>query len=282
VKRLFIIAVALLTMLALAAPVGAITKGGELDDGEHPFVGISIYGFDTPDGFAPAWRCSGTLVAPTVYVTAGHCTFGADTAVIWMDEFETDIRAGGYPFDGGTGVTGTPYTHPGFEGGPWFLYDFGVVILDSPIYMDEYGEMPYEGELSDYIADAGNGRKGATLEAVGYGVQRTNPALYAKNLEERDLDRRKADLMVVNYKGLLGIGHAIPDQFVVLSGDAAHGGTCFGDSGGPNFIGDTNVIGAVTSFGLNGNCAGISGNYRIDQPDDLNWFWSNFSGYMTP
>ncbi|MEW6568802.1 MAG: trypsin-like serine protease [Chloroflexota bacterium] len=53
------------------------------------------------------------------------------------------------------------------------------------------------------------------------------------------------------------------------------GGTCFGDSGGPNFIGsgstETNVIAGVTSFGLNGNCAGTGGVYRVDQADGLEW-----------
>ena len=49
------------------------------------------------------------------------------------------------------------------------------------------------------------------------------------------------------------------------------GGTCFGDSGGPNFIGDSNVIGGVTSYAKNLNCAGTGGVYRVDRADDLNW-----------
>jgi secreted trypsin-like serine protease len=61
------------------------------------------------------------------------------------------------------------------------------------------------------------------------------------------------------------------DFSVLLSNNHATGGTCFGDSGGPNFIDDTNVIGGVTSFGLNGNCAGTGGVYRVDKADDLNW-----------
>jgi hypothetical protein len=52
------------------------------------------------------------------------------------------------------------------------------------------------------------------------------------------------------------------------------------DSGGPNFIGDSNVVGGVTSFGLNGNCAGTGGVYRVDQADDLNWLNSAFGAYL--
>jgi secreted trypsin-like serine protease len=66
-------------------------------------------------------------------------------------------------------------------------------------------------------------------------------------------------------------GGLVGDYSVLLSNNAHSGGTCFGDSGGPNFIGDTNVIGGVTSFGLNGNCAGTGGVYRVDKADDLNW-----------
>ena len=56
---------------------------------------------------------------------------------------------------------------------------------------------------------------------------------------------------------------------MILSGDAKHGGTCFGDSGGPQLI--DHDIAAVTSFGLNGNCAGVGGGYRIDNADDIAW-----------
>ena len=66
-------------------------------------------------------------------------------------------------------------------------------------------------------------------------------------------------------------GELVGDFSILLSNNEYTGGTCFGDSGGPNFIGDTNVIAGVTSFGMNGNCAGTGGVYRVDQADDLNW-----------
>jgi hypothetical protein len=66
-------------------------------------------------------------------------------------------------------------------------------------------------------------------------------------------------------------GGIVGDYALLLSDNAATGGTCFGDSGGPNFIGSSNVIAGVSSFVLNGNCAGTSGAYRVDRADDLTW-----------
>jgi hypothetical protein len=61
------------------------------------------------------------------------------------------------------------------------------------------------------------------------------------------------------------------DGSIIQSNNAHTGGTCFGDSGGPNFIGTSNVVGEVTSFGKNGTCGGTSGVYRVDRSDDLTW-----------
>ncbi len=67
----------------------------------------------------------------------------------------------------------------------------------------------------------------------------------------------------------------IPDvtreQSLVLSNNAATGGTCFGDSGGPNFVATSMVIAGVTSFGLNGSCGGTSGVFRVDRPAVLDF-----------
>ena len=66
------------------------------------------------------------------------------------------------------------------------------------------------------------------------------------------------------------------DFAILISFNANTGGTCFGDSGGPIFIGDSNVVGAVTSFGTTNTCKGHNGAYRVDQPDDLAWLATEF------
>ena len=65
-------------------------------------------------------------------------------------------------------------------------------------------------------------------------------------------------------------GGIVGDFSLLLSNNANTGGLCFGDSGGPNFVGDSNVIGGVSSFALNGNCAGTGGVFRLDRSWSLN------------
>jgi secreted trypsin-like serine protease len=67
---------------------------------------------------------------------------------------------------------------------------------------------------------------------------------------------------------------------MLLSNNANSGGTCFGDSGGPNFVGRSNVIGGVTSYGLNSTCAGVGGVYRLDRSWNLNWIQTTFGKYL--
>lgn len=47
-----------------------------------------------------------------------------------------------------------------------------------------------------------------------------------------------------------------------------------------DFIGKSNVIGGVTSYGKNGNCAGTGGVYRVDRADDLGWLYDTFGVYL--
>jgi hypothetical protein len=248
-------AAVLATGLAVCAPAMAI-KYGELDGDRHPHVGLMV-ALDANG--SPMWRCSGTLLTPTVYLTAGHCTSGAARVTIWFDaDVESGIPGNGYPFVGN--VFGTPYTHPLFDDGAFFLHDLGVVILDAPWDTGGvYGALPALGSLESLATK--RGRQNVDFTAVGYGLQFINP-VFVESARVRML--ATPHLIQIN-TGFTG------DYSLLLSNNHSTGGTCFGDSGGPNFVGDSNVVGGVTSFGINGNCAGTGGVYRIDTADDLDW-----------
>lgn len=236
----------------------AITDG-EPDGNGHPYVGLMV----AQDGSgAPMWRCSGTLISPTVFLTAGHCTDGAAHAEIWFDaDVQSGVPANGYPFGGDVG--GTPYTHPDYDANAFFLNDLGVVVLDSPVFMSEYGELPGLNQL-DALAKK-RGKQDVTFTAVGYGLQKSFPTA-------ADWQTQQQKIRMVAHPKLVQINGGIVGDFsLLLSNNANTGGTCFGDSGGPNFIGDSNVIAGVTSFGMNGTCAGTGGVYRVDRADDLDW-----------
>jgi len=276
-KRLMLLVVVTALLAATVPPAAAVTRGGSLDGGAHPYVGIMVAKIDG----TPVWRCSGTLITDNLYVTAGHCTFGATSVEIW---FDTDLMdqggpgAAGYPFTGE--VSGTPYTLPGHTASTWFLYDLGVVVLDDPVDLGPYPVLPDVGQL-DALAQ---GRKGANVTAVGYGLQEFVEGPLCVGPEDceggnffdpkiqSDLTRYKATLMVVNSQGVAGLGNITKNNpelagSFLVSGDAKHGGTCFGDSGGPMLMG--NVLVGVNSFALNRNCAGTGGAFRVDQPTSL-------------
>jgi V8-like Glu-specific endopeptidase len=257
-KKMLLAVFSAIAILAIAVfPVGAVTDG-ELDGNGHPYVGLMVA--DDANG-NPLWRCSGTLISPTIFLTAGHCTEApAVRATIW---FEADIDAGrpgnGYPFGGPTSVDGTTYTHPQYDPNAFYLYDLGVVVLDTPVTMSQYGALP-ELDRLDSLKNK-RGQQDVTFTAVGYGLQMSFPD--AASWKENNVRVR----MVAHPK----LNQLIGDYSLLLSNNANTGGTCFGDSGGPNFIGTSNVVGGVTSFGKNGNCAGTGGVYRVDKADDLNW-----------
>ena len=261
-KSVFSVLLVLVLLVSTFGIAYAITDG-EPDGEGHPYVGLMVA--DDAAG-NPLWRCSGTLISPTVFLTAGHCTEApAARATIW---FESDVEsqrvALGYPFGGATSVDGTTYTHPQFNPAAFYLYDLGVVVLDEPVVMPVYGVLPQLNQLD--ALKTKRGQQDVTFTAVGYGLQASFPDATAWK-KSRLLLRMVAypKLLQINVPGYGG------DFSLLLSNNHSTGGTCFGDSGGPNFVGDSNVVGGVTSFGKNGNCAGTGGVYRIDRADDLEW-----------
>jgi secreted trypsin-like serine protease len=237
----------------------AITDG-ELDGTRHPYVGLMVA--QDASG-TPLWRCSGTLLSETVFLTAGHCTEApAAHAEIWFAaDVEHFIPANGYPFTGDVG--GTTFTHPDYDPNAFFLRDLGVVQLDNPFPMTEYGALPAQDVLDSMSKK--NGHRDSTFTAVGYGLQKSFPTAAAwKTVALRIRMLASPRLIQIN-------SNSVGDHSMLLSNNANTGGTCFGDSGGPNFIGTTNVVGGVTSFGRNSTCAGTGGVYRVDRKDNLDW-----------
>lgn len=255
-KNSFLPALAIAALAFGLAPSEAqAVTDGDLDGDDHPHVALMVAFIDG----GPAWRCSGTFLSPTVYLTAGHCTEGADHVEIWLDsDVEAGIPDNGYPFVGD--ASGTPRLHPDYLNYAFFYRDVGVVVLDEPVILPSYGTLPRRNQL-DRLAHR-RGLQDVSFTAVGYGLQQVNPVFI-----EQEKVRMVAtpDLLQINVPGVTG------DFSLLLSNNHSTGGTCFGDSGGPNFVGDSNVVGGVTSFGMNGNCAGTGGVFRMDRDWALDW-----------
>ena len=265
-KKIAIVMMLVLVLVFSTAIVASAITDGELDGDGHPYVGLMVA--QDADG-NPLWRCSGTLLSSELFLTAGHCTEAPAAHVeIWFDaDVQSGIPANGYPNTGDVG--GTPYTHPQYDPNAFFLYDLGVVVLDTPMPMSEYGVLPQLDQLD--VMKTQRGKQDTTFTAVGYGLQRINPVFVEA---ERVRMVAYPRLIQINTPGFTG------DFSLLLSNNHSTGGTCFGDSGGPNFINLTNVVGGVTSFGINGNCAGTGGVYRVDRADDLDWLYSEFGNLL--
>lgn len=241
---------------AIAGP--SLVKYGTVAGNQHPAVVLILM----EENGVPAYRCSGTLVTPTRVLTAGHCT-GEPGEFSGMRIFtESNVQTGNnsYPNAGLNSIEASAWhTHPNYTSRGFYLNDVGVIELASPVTLPagaSYGTLPGLNSL-----DAMRPGPRSTFTAVGYGLQWVNPVFVA-GLRVRMI--ATPQLLQIN-TGFTG------SRSLMLSNNASTGGTCFGDSGGPNYIGATNVIGGVTSFAINGNCAGTGGVFRLDRKDVLDF-----------
>ena len=231
---------------------------GSLDGNTHPAVVLIVMDI----AGEPAFRCSGTVIAPKVVLTAGHCA-GEPGEFSGMRVFtESDVQNGNnnFPFAGPNTIEAKEWhSHPLFTEAQFFRHDVGVVLLSGAVSLSasEYGKLPSVNQL-----DALHPRSSTRFTAVGYGLQKINPVFI-----EAEKIRMFAEPwhVQINTPGFTG------DFSLLLSNNAASGGTCFGDSGGPNYLGSSNVIAGVTSFGLNGTCGGTGGVFRLDRKNVLDF-----------
>jgi hypothetical protein len=266
-------AVIVATVLAAAAgglaPASAIT-GNYTPDDQHDYVGL-VFFYDAAGN--PAQVCSGSLLSPTVFLTAGHCTAGFSSARVY---FAQDAGGAYDPELGIDPVTGFPFTclpqpdpcvtssqmyNYGFTTlGPADSQDVGVVILDQPVYLETYASLAAAGSL-DRLATR-RGHQDATFTVSGYGVSRINPVG-----AEAFYQRLMATTQLVNLESAKTAGYNI--QLSSAPGGGS-GGTCFGDSGGPVLYGSTDIVVAVSSF-VTRNCRGVNYAYRTDQVAVIAW-----------
>ena len=265
-SKLIVFILVLILLLSSTMPASAVTDG--VPDGEgHPYVVLLLMDVDG----SPAYRCSATLLSPTVVLTAGHCTSNypeGDYSGMRIF-YESDVQNGNntYPYGGGPNSIEAVawYTHPLFETAPFVVHDVGVVILSAPVPgLTKFGALPSVNQLDKLKTR--RGLQDVTFTSVGYGLQMSFPD--AASWKEHNQKIRMVahpKLNQINVPGFTG------NYSLLLSNNAHTGGTCFGDSGGPNFLGDSNIVAGVTSFGINGNCAGTGGVFRMDRQDVLDF-----------
>jgi len=245
-----IVAFAAAVLIAATAPVMTVTNG-QPDGNRHPYVGLAFQVAPDPNFII---LCSGAALSSTVFLTAAHCFDPAKPVFVSYKS--------GPPF-GSTFTQGTFHPNPEwcFGCAPGLpradTHDVAVITLNAPSDPGAFASLPTAG-LVDTLAMK------TPVDIVGYGTEGfargggpPQPVI--------TLTRKFAP------SELIQSNNRTSTEFIKLSANPAQGkgGTCFGDSGGPDVLGGTDIVLAVNSYVTNGNCAGVTYSNRVDLPDIL-------------
>ena len=264
---------AILGLLAVVAPSASAVTGGQPDGNRHPNVGLILY--YTEDG---RFRCSATLISPTVLLTAAHCTEGVlGSTLVTFDSVIAEEPPSGFPVaaDPTEGYTdeelaaagylsGTSYTHPEYSGftdlANW--NDVGIVVLDEPVTNIEPAVLAPLGYLDQFSQPV---LQATVFEVVGYGTEVRKPEAGPQKPQPMSYP------LIRRYT--TSPGQKLTPQILQLNSNPndvrGGGGTCFGDSGGPVFL--NGYLVAVTSYVYTDNCRYLSGFQRVDIEVAQDW-----------
>jgi secreted trypsin-like serine protease len=239
-KALTMFALAALASLALAVAASAITYG--VPDGEgHPEVGALLAQQAFSDG---TWEeCSGTLIAPKVFLTAAHCDEGVARVAVTFDSSYDPAK--------GTTYWGTWHADPSYNQAQSDPEDIAVVVLDKAVRGIAPARLPEAGSLANLPSNQ-------QFTSVGYGAQSVTNGAGGQTFHYAD----------VRYVSTGTLNSTNPSWLRISQNPATgNGGTCYGDSGGPNFLGagstETNIVAGTTITG-DTPCRSTNVDYRLD------------------
>jgi secreted trypsin-like serine protease len=234
----------LVLVSALAVTALAVTYG-QPDGNRHPEVGALVGHFT--EGTFP--YCTGTLIAPNVVLTAAHCDLGSPRVFVSFDtKFSSKSKL----------LPGTFYHDPQYNFAQNDPHDIAVVVLDKPVSGVTPARLPQAGQLDGLKVNQ-------KFTVVGYGGQ--EPVNQPGGPVIAFLDTREFATASLN---------SVNPAWLRLSQNPATGdsGACYGDSGGPNFLGagasETNVIAGTTITG-DALCKATNVVYRTDTDSARNF-----------
>ena len=249
--KLGLVAVALLC--AIAAGVAGLAQAitfGEPDRERHPNVGALVADWNE-DSPGPDQFCSGTLVDETLFLTAAHCMAGwPEDQEFWVtfdEQYDEDDAT-----PGGLHVVTDFTMHEGFGHDSADLHDLAIVELETAPDV-EPAELV---ELGFFDALSQRELRRLRFTAVGYGLVRESK----KGGPHGFIDETNR---LVAQQSFLSLQPAWLN--LNMNPSTGSGGTCYGDSGGPHFLGgmESNLLVSLTVTG-DAMCRATDKTYRLD------------------
>ncbi len=250
-NRIVIALASLACTLAFAATGSAITYG-QPDGNRHPNVGAMVADW-RKNGHLELF-CSGSLISPTVFLTAAHCTSYLESRGVTKVyvTFASEYVEGRSHI-----VPGTMHTNPGYNWRQSDPGDIAVITLHRAVTWVRPVQLPRVG-LLDAMKASGTLNQSTPFTSVGYGVHEPTRGGGPPSFPD------------TNYRSYaIGYFNALNKSWLRISQNNAtgSGGTCYGDSGGPQFLGGvtSNLQVSITVTG-DAMCLATNVDYRIDTP----------------